>query len=263
MSATGNGALSYQWYHDGRPISGATGDSYSHPVNGIVDAGAYWVAVTDGIGTRFGGPFFAIWGPAATEIVGWGYNGSGQVTIPSGLTTAVAVDVGWDSAIALKRDGTVTAWGNTSFAGNLPQGLNNVVAVAVRRTAALVLKADGTVVGIGDATNVPAGLRNVVAIDCGASFAVALKSDGTVATWPGPATPLGLTHVVAVSAGDYHVLALKADGTVVAWGQNPAMPAGLSDVVGIAAGMYHSLVLKSDGTVVAFAGSGYQMTPPA
>src|SRR5687767_3244865 len=48
-------------------------------------------------------------------------------------------------SLALKQDGTVVAWGQTS----VPAGLSNVVAVAAAADNSLALKSDGTVVGWG------------------------------------------------------------------------------------------------------------------
>ena len=130
-------------------------------------------------------------------------------------------------SLALKSDGTVSAWGNNNY----------------------------------QQLNVPNGLSNVIAISAGAHYSLALKSDGTVSAWGSNASgqlivPNGLTNVVAISAGAYHSLALKRDGTVSAWGSNASgqliVPNGLTNVAAISAGGYHSLALKSDGTVSAW-----------
>ena len=52
VSATGTGPLSYQWYHTGRPILGATAATISNRVIGFGDNGDYSVAVTDDLGTN-------------------------------------------------------------------------------------------------------------------------------------------------------------------------------------------------------------------
>ncbi len=175
---------------------------------------------------------------------------------------------GYYHGLALKSDGTVTAWGDNGFGQtNIPVGLSNVVAIAAGLDYNLALKSDGTVTAWGynahGQTTIPVGLRNVVAIAVGALHSVALKSDGTVVAWGydgspyGDITiPVGLSNVVAFAAGINHNLALKSDGTVAAWGRNSegqtTIPVGLSNVVAIAAGSFHSLAMKSDGTVVAW-----------
>jgi alpha-tubulin suppressor-like RCC1 family protein len=143
----------------------------------------------------------------------------------SGLTDIVAVvaasnyDATSYHSLALKRDGTVWAWGN-NYWGELGDGTRTERATPVQ----------------------VAGLSDVAAIDTsdggfliGYARSVALKHDGTVWEWPiwewpiywqeGPKslTPVqvpGLTDVAAVAVGGGHSLALKRDGTVWAWGQN-------------------------------------------
>ncbi len=51
VTATGPGALSYQWYKNGTAIAGATGASYSVASAAVGDAGTYTVAITSSQGT--------------------------------------------------------------------------------------------------------------------------------------------------------------------------------------------------------------------
>jgi hypothetical protein len=103
--------------------------------------------------------------------------------------------------LALQSDGAVMSWNDPL---QVPAGLSNVVAVAMG-AAHLALRREGTVVawGYGAQTNVPPGLSNVVAIACG-DQALALKQDGTVVCWGGsPETqvPATLSNVVAIAGG--------------------------------------------------------------
>lgn len=92
----------------------------------------------------------------------------------------------------------------------------------------MALRRDGTVAAWGEnklgQTNVPTGLSGVVAIAAGKYHSVALKQDGTVIAWGAGRTstgrfsdynqsnvPVGLNGVVAIAAGAYHTLALKLD----------------------------------------------------
>lgn len=257
VMATGSGNLSYQWFHDGQPIPGATASIYAPTVADDRDAGAYWAGVTDANGTGYSAPYFVIVSHPTTNVVAWGMPIFGQTTVPSTLTNAVGATLGWDSAIAVTADGNNVGWGYEGFNERLPANLTNVVSVSAGRFAALALLADGTLSGTGVFGNIPAGLKNVVAISCGAEFALALRSDRTVVGWPNQDIPSDLRDVVGISAGGYHWLAVKADGTVVAGGGygsggSPTPPAGLTDVVAVAAGMSHSVALKADGTVVAW-----------
>ena len=79
-------------------------------------------------------------------VVGWGFNGAGQATgdPPEGdgvashtvrisgqvLSNVVAIAAGHEYSLALKRDGTVVAWGNKWFYRDVPASLSNVVAIA-------------------------------------------------------------------------------------------------------------------------------------
>ncbi len=219
-------------------------------------------------------------------VIGWGDDGEGQASAPSGLSNVVSVAAGYARSLALKADGTVVAWGRSD--AKVPAGLSNVVAIATggaQYARNLALKADGTVVAWGADTDdapPPPGLSNVIAIAVGERHSLALKRDGTVFGWGlntyGEATGVpsksvrdvasGLVQVdgrvlsngVAIAAGNRYGLvgfgepyglALKQDGTVVAWGHmagRPAwVPAGLSNVVAIAAGQLHCLAIQSDG----------------
>jgi hypothetical protein len=131
VTATGMAPLSFQWYHDNRPITGATSASYTDTNVSYGDRGAYTVKITDGASevTRATG-FVNVLIPGAT-VVGWGANWSGESTPPVGLTSVVAIASGNSHTVALKADGTVIAWGaNWSGETNVPEGLTQVVAIA-------------------------------------------------------------------------------------------------------------------------------------
>ncbi|MBF0528707.1 MAG: hypothetical protein HQK55_05440 [Deltaproteobacteria bacterium] len=211
---------------------------------------------------------------AAVGVVGWGYNYSGQTTVPSGLTGVTAIAAGSYHSLALKSDGTVVAWGNNGFGQtSVPAGLSGVTAIAGGYGHSLALKSDGTVVAWGDNSlgqiSVPAGLSGGTAVAAGSYHSLVLKSDGTVVAWGSNAfgqtsVPAGLSGVTAIAAGYQDSLALTSNGTVVAWGANgsgqTSVPVGLSGVTAIAAGGYHSLALTSDGTVVAWGSNAFGQT---
>lgn len=263
VSATGRGPLRYQWYHDGWPIEGATESIYGRSAMTAADAGAYWAAVTDSVGTRHGAPFFVLVDRGLTNVVGWGTGiATGVLQPPDNLTTAIAVTGGLQSAYALKRNGEVQGWGYLGLTAATIAEWRDVVAIASAPHEMIALRADGSVVGTGRLAEVPSGLKSVTAIACGTNFAAALKTDGTVVSWPEPA-PADLRDVVAIAGGG-HALALKRDGKVVAWGPSVAMlpPDDLSNVVALAGGMYHALALSDDGSVVGW-DNWYLTAPPA
>ena len=208
------------------------------------------------------------------DIVGWGDNEYGQVTVPSGLTDVIAISVGGFHNLALRSDGTVVAWGWNNYGQtDVPSDLTDVVAIAAGQVHSLALKSDGTVVGWGNntygQTSIPSGLTDVVAIGAGGFHSLARKSDGTFVGWGNNGFdqitfPPGLAEVVAFDVGHLHNLAIRTDGTVVGWGYNvfgeTNIPEGLSDVVAVAAGRNHSLALKSDGTVVGWGNNTFGQT---
>ncbi len=274
VMAVGPEPLRYQWYHDNRPIAGATSASYSDANAAYGDRGAYTVKITDGSNavSRATG-FVNVLIPGAA-VVGWGADWNGQSTVPAGLTGVVGIAAGNSHTVALKADGTVRAWGaNWNGETTVPLEAVDVVAIAAGDTHTVALKADGTLVAWGSnwggQTNVPVGLVGVVAIAAGSGHSVALKADGTVVAWGYNAdgqtnVPAGLKEVVAIAAGGIHTVALKGDGTVVNWGDNSAgqttVPAGLTEVSGIAAGVFHTVALLTNGKVFAWGFNAYDAT---
>ncbi len=269
VAATGTEPLSYQWQFYGTNLPGATSTSYVVSNMLPADAGPYRVIVSNPVGDTPSAEASL----ALSPVVAWGATPIGLMALPIEVTNAVAVAAGAQHNLALRRDGTIVAWGAADQT-NIPTGLASVVAIAAGSDHSVALKADGTVVAWGGAntvgqTNVPANLSNVVAVAAGASHSLALRDNGTVAAWglnsSGQSTVPGtLTNVVAISAGSNHSIALRADGKVFAWGNNAygqtAVPSNLVDVVAIAAGAIHNLALRSDGTVAAWGASTYGRT---
>jgi hypothetical protein len=222
-------------------------------------------------------------------VAGWGGNSAGQATghttpFPHNtngivrmhdrvLDNVTAISAGRGFSLALRKDGTVVAWGDSQYgASDVPPGLSNVVAVTAGWTDSLALRRDGTVVGWGN-PKPPSGLSNIVAVAAAREWYghnLALRNDGTVVEW-GPngleRSVAGLSNMIAISAGAAHCLALRRDGTVVEWQPGRAEPgdvAGLSNVAAIAAGAEGaSLALKHDGTVAGWGGLRRPVALPA
>ncbi|KFE69022.1 RCC1-like domain-containing protein [Hyalangium minutum] len=203
------------------------------------------------------------------SVWAWGANFSGQLgdgtqstyratpaPVP-GLTQVVSVAAGHSHALALRRDGSLWAWG-TNHSGQLGRGtesptglpepvpgLEGVIAAAADSVHSLALRRDGSVytwghnqlgaMGTGSdrqATPTRVDLRDVRAMASNSAHAVAIRQDGSVWRWGQEitdgtlitrATPervQGLSHAVAIAAGAFHSVVALQDGTVWAWGDN-------------------------------------------
>ncbi|MEY2879597.1 MAG: hypothetical protein RLZZ15_1977, partial [Verrucomicrobiota bacterium] len=218
-------------------------------------------------------------GTPATAVRAFGWNLSGQTTLPANLTNVVQVIGTSQGSFALKADGTVTAWGTGLNTEAPTAAVTGVTALATASNSIVGLKSDGSLVQWGPSsdgtrTNFPTS-GTFTAISGRYFHFLAVRSDGTVVSWgadpafpPLAQPPAGLTGVKSVAAGTGFDLALKTDGTVVGWNTTSSVyvstntdkgqsrpPAGLSNVVAIAAGQFHGLALKADGTVVGWGGT--------
>ena len=140
----------------------------------------------------------------------------------AGLTDVVAVASGALHNLALRRDGTVWAW-----------GWNGVGQLG-----------DGTTTDHAVATQVP-GLAGVTLIGTGAHHSFAVSTNGWVYAWGWNAVgQLGTNW-----GGDFH------SPTIITIGPNSSYPP-VRQIVG---GVYHSLALMADGTVYSWGWNGMGM----
>jgi alpha-tubulin suppressor-like RCC1 family protein len=167
------------------------------------------------------------------------------------LGDVIAIRTGSNHSLALRKDGTVVAWGENKL-GQVGNG------TTINRDRPVTVS----------------GVRNAVAIAAAGWFSVAILADGTAMEWGGtynnptprplPAPVAGVRNARSVVAGGGHAAALTADGSVISWGQNAhyetgrgnspqsAAPIkGLTDVRQLAAG---------GGQTIAVLGSGRMMT---
>lgn len=238
-------------------------------------------------------------------VVAWGQNDEGQLgngpvgasgelgrypkpsVAPvrvSGLVDVIEIAAGSKHALALRRDGTVWAWG-TRDAGAIGDGEPTTLR---------------PVMAIGP-TQVP-GLQGIVQIAAARSHNLALKNDGKVMAWGlnsdgqlgngtrsngwAPAEVTGLDRVVAVAAGVASFAgngfsgAVRGDGSVWLWGSgvsgvmgngtgnaSPDEPGGrnlrplqvtaLANVKSLALGVGHAAALLRDGTLRMWGFDGY------
>jgi alpha-tubulin suppressor-like RCC1 family protein/HEAT repeat protein len=257
----------------------------SKQTNGVIERDNEMVGDVIAIAARRGnGVAVRQDGTVFTFGIGW----LGVKNVPAGLSNVVSVTVENDNSCwAIRRDGTVAAWGGNLLSTNQVAGLSNIVSVAYAGyDNHLAINNDGTVLGLrfnGSKADIQpvkvAGqsLSNVIAVASMGNNPLVVKKDGSV--WSlGNANPfyqyasadpvsvggVVLSNVAALSTGDGQELALKRDGTVVAWGSNiygeANVPKGLTDVTAIAADEHLSVALKRDGTVVAWGGNYFGQT---
>jgi hypothetical protein len=99
----------------------------------------------------------------------------------------------------------------------VPPGLSNVISLAGGAFHSVALKSDGSVTAWGDNSQgqvaLPEGFSNLVAIAAGGTHNIALRNNGDVLTWGDNLygeniTGLTLPGATAVAAGAYHNLVL-------------------------------------------------------
>ena len=184
----------------------------------------------------------AIWHTIALKSDGtlwaWGLNNNGQLgistsencsnfpcsTVPVQVGTATdwtAITAGDNLSIALKRDGSLWAWGANSY-GQLGDGTTDSKSIPIQ---------------VGTETN-------WTAIAAGSDHTLALKSDGSLWAWGNnsygqlgegttvdKSSPVQIgtdTDWTAITAGSNHTIALKSDGSLWAWGRNDSSQLGAS-----------------------------------
>lgn len=199
-------------------------------------------------------------------------NKAGQVCGENGngyLSNVIDISAGMTHSLALKKDGTVWAWGSSSH-GQLGGGnrvmqifpkqvpnLTNIIAIKAGNQASMALKADGTVwmwgkndqkqLGADSADNevmYPVQVRgenntgflqNIIAIDMAEKCSFALDSMGQVWSWG-----TNLNGVLGTGKNDNAstpVKVMKANGTP------------LCNIKSISAGNYHCGAVGYDGSV--------------
>jgi|GEM_PF-1772891 len=266
VAATGTGALRYQWYHDGRPLPEQNSAVLTLSDVTVRANGYYYVDVTDDVGPQSSETMFVHVAPQETRVVAFGFSLFDANRPPADLADAIAVAAGDYHSLALRRDGTVVAWGSAS-PSQVPAGLTDVVAIAGGSSHSLALKSDGTVVvwGSGSSDAVAAKLRDVVAIAAARDISVALRRNGSVVVWSamfnGAHDYFPDTRAVGKPfAGEKFVGIIKESGGVslVGLGEHGVMtpPVGLGGIRAAVSTASHVVALRDDGTVVAW---GYNL----
>ena len=239
----------------------------AHPTPTQVGGASDWAAVSCGgdhtLALKKNGTLWA-WGSNEGGQLGLGTSDDGLVAHPTptqvgGASDWAAVSCGDNNyTVALKKDGSLWAWGSKAY-GQLGLGHTNN-------------KKTPTEVG---------SAHNWAAVSCGIGHTLALKKNGTLWAWGrgdwgqlglgydnsnrNTPTQVGSAHDwTAVSCGGLHTLAIKKNGTLWAWGRNKSGELGLGDTdlrltptqvgsagdwVAVSCGVANTMALKKNGTI--------------
>lgn len=157
-----------------------------------------------------------------------------------GLWDIVDISAGDYHYLALRRDGTLFAWGDNEFGqATIPPGGGKYVAISAWGDCSFAITTEGKLVAWGDGAkrnlDMPSDLAGVVAI----AGAMALTDDGRVVAWGAGADRVpyieDAVEITTISGsfgiGAYSGMALRQDGSIITWGTNSAgelnVPPGL------------------------------------
>lgn len=179
-----------------------------------------------------------------------------------GLTDVISIAAGSEHALAVKKDGTVWAWGD-----NLDGQIGDGTQTSLETGSGKMVTDNNRAL-----PHQVEGLSHVVSVWGAWGRSYAIKDDGTLWAWGGIyyKKPDGSTgtytypvqlrfqNVSSISTGyGDNLLVLEKDGTVWILNQGAIFKIeGLNDITAIAAGGANSYALQKDGTVWVFGSNG-------
>lgn len=193
----------------------------------------------------------------ALRFVGAIPSGDAGALIPPDEGDFTAVAVGWDHSCGIRRDRTVTCWGDNAK-GQAAQPDGEFVALAAGRSHTCGIDARQEIVCWGwdgwGATGAPEG--RFIAVTAGGDHSCAIRTDRSVACWgsnhAGQADPPPGAFA-AVSAGEWHTCGLRhSDRTLTCWGadNDGQVDPPPGRFLTVAAGNWYSCGVRTDGVGV-------------
>ena len=172
------------------------------------------------------------------------------------IRDCVQVAAGDDHSAALLANGTIVTWGGRTAVTRMSRIITDATQIASGWYAMIALRRDGSVTVFGNGSTPGADLApppvmsNIVKVAASQVSFYAIRSDGKMVAWGSPNTygqltpPRSARNLIDVAGGRYHTIALRADGTIIVWGSNSQgqlnVPASVRNVIAIGAGRYHT-----------------------
>ncbi|MBS1983199.1 MAG: hypothetical protein JST16_03425 [Bdellovibrionales bacterium] len=160
------------------------------------------------------------WGVGSSGQLGWGSATASNIPVwvrdadGSKLSSVVDIAAGYQTACALKADGSVWCWGYNSY-GNTGNGNTTTPQLAPVQ-----------VINVSSAVQISSGYYSTCArisngtLKCWGYNGNYQLGDGTTNAASTPVQVMGITSAVQVSNGSYATCAVLADGTIRCWGYN-------------------------------------------
>lgn len=179
---------------------------------------------------------------SGTDVTCWGYDASGQLSVPEGAYTSVSA--GLMHTCALDSSGGVACWGdNTHGQTDVPAGTYTDISAGMMHTCGIGAAGEVVCWGsdiVGQASP-PEG--NYVSVSTGGYISAAVSTEGVLSCWGrfDHCIQGKFTGITAISAGFQHLIALTEQGLACGgFGGEGRCPGGDVILSSVSAGGYHS-----------------------
>jgi hypothetical protein len=221
---------------------------------GLPPAGDYRIVLVAGGSAGQRDEFDLTIGPASTAVT------------EAASWRTVEIAVGWAHVCARRANGTVTCWGDDTYAQSTPPtntfrqlAAGNFFNCAVKTSRAVLCWGHNN---LGQVSGAFTGyLADVVA---GVTHACGLDDNGSVGCWGDVFAPDPFDSFTQISAGSGYTCGIRTDGTLACWGYNGynLSPAPAGTYTHVDSGPYHSCAVRSDGSVVCWGSNGSGQVGP-